>query len=450
MSVLLMLTVLLGANPDRPDLVGRVVNQADEPLLGATAFIYTAAARVGINPYCPSCYADCAKSGKTDDAGAFVVRSLDPNLIFRVLVVREGYRPAFVEKVDPFKGPIRAKLMPIDKDRLEDRHFIRGRVVDAEGKPVVGAEISVYQFKTAAHWGFKPGIFDPVAVSNQEGNFLLTSSSPIEYADVQIKARGFAGKIAADLAPSKPEPTIALNRGAFLAGRVVHKGKPLPGVGVGYVTVNRSLGGGRLENRTHYIDREEIATDDEGRFLFSNVNADDDLYVYGLMKTLKTRGAVPIHKVKTGSDGTTTDVGDLVVQDGHKLAGRIVLDDGKVVPPHTRVLFSREHAWDSQIIELDKDGRFEATGLPTEEMTLGSVIRGYRLSPKNACASPLNPGLLQGLVDRDLTGLTILYEKGNPPSIRPTFNDPEFRKKNSEFEARRRHLIAGIPDGGAR
>ena len=94
MPFLFMLNVLLGANPDRPDLGGRVVNRAGEPLRGATAFIYTAAARVGINPYCPSCYADCAKSAKTDDAGAFVVRALDPNLIFRVLVVREGYRPA--------------------------------------------------------------------------------------------------------------------------------------------------------------------------------------------------------------------------------------------------------------------------------------------------------------------------------------------------------------------
>ena len=286
MSLLLTLTVLLATKPDRPDLSGRVVNQAGEPLRGATALIYTAAARVGINPYCPSCYADCAKSAKTDDAGAFVIRSLEPDLIFRVLVVREGYKPAFVEKVDPFKGPIRAKLMPIDKDRLKDRHFVRGRVVDGDGKPVVGAEVSPYTFKTETHWGFMPGIFDPVAVSNQEGAFLLTSNSPIEYVDVKIKARGFAGKIAADLAPGKPEPTITLNRGAFLAGRVVHKGKPLPGVGVGYVTVNRSLGG-RPENRTHYIDRAEIATDDQGRFLFSNVNAGDDLYVYGLMTTLK-------------------------------------------------------------------------------------------------------------------------------------------------------------------
>ncbi len=449
MSVLFMLTLLVGTNPERPDLGGRVVNQAGDTLRDATVLIYTAAARVGINPYCPSCYADCAKSATTDEAGSFIIRSLDPNLIFRVLVVREGYSPAFVEKVDPFKGPIRAVLVPIDQDRLKDRHFVRGRVVDGDGKPVVGAEISPSTFKTPAHSGFAPGIFDPVAVSNQEGAFLLTSNSPIDYVDVEIKARGFAGKIAAGLAPGKPDPTIALNRGAFLAGRVMRNGESLPRVGVGYITMNRSIGGAP-ENRTHYIDRAEIATDDQGRFLFSNVNAEDDLYVYGLMTTLKSYGAVPIHRVKTGGDGATTDVGDLVVEEGHKLAGRIILDDGKPVPPHTRLLVSREHAWDSQIVELDKDGRFETTGLPTEGLTLSSVIRGYRLSPKNACASPLNPGLLQGSIDRDLIGLTILFEKGERPHTSPAYNDPVFRKRYEEFEARRRQEIAGITDETAR
>lgn len=449
MTLLLTLTVLLGANSDRPDLSGRVVNQAGEPLQGATAFIYPAGARGGISLICPSCYVDCAKSAKTDDAGTFVIRSLDPDLIFRLLVVREGYTPAFVDRVDPLRSPIKAELIPIDEERFKDRHFVRGRVVDGEGNPVVGAEISPYSFKTKGRWGFSPGIFDPVAVSNQEGAFLLTSNSPIEYVDVKIKARGLAGKIAAELAPGKPEATITLTRGALLAGRVTHKGKPLPGVAVGFITVNRSLGG-LPENRTHYIDLAEIATDDRGRFLFSNVNANDDLYVYGLMKALKAYGAVPIRKLKTGGDDSTTDIGDLVVEESHKLVGRIVLDDGGPVPPQSRVLVSRENAWDSQIIELDKDGRFEAAGLPTEVMVLSSSIRGYRLSPKNVCASPLNPGRLEGLVDRDLTGLTILYDKGDrrPPS--PDFDDPEFRKKYSEFEERRQHLIAGIADEGAR
>ena len=176
------------------------------------------------------------------------------------------------------------------------------------------------------------------------------------------------------------------------------------------------------------------------------MNASDELYVYGLMKTIGPYGAIPTRKVKTGRDGTTTDIGDIVVEKGHKLAGRIVLDDRQPVPPHTRLLVSREHAWDSLMIELDKDGRFEAGGLPNEEMTLSSVIPGYRLSPRNACSSPLNPGLLQGLVDRDLCDLAILFEKGDRTSSQDDFNDPEFQKKYKEFEARRRQVIAGIPD----
>ncbi len=384
------------------------------------------------------------KSAQTDDAGDFVIRSLDPSLIFRVLVVREGYKPMFIEKVDPLQSAIRAELAPIDKERFKDGHFVRGRMIDPEGKPVVGAEISPYWFKTESFWGNKPGILDPVAVSNQDGAFLMTSNSPIEYVDVKIKARGFAGKIAAALVPGNAEATITLNRGALLAGRVVYKGKPLPRVGVGYVTVNRAIGG-PPENRTHYIDRAEIATDDEGRFLFSNVNASDGLYVYGLMSSLKTYGAIPIHEIQTGGDRTTTDVGDLAVVDGHKVAGKIVLDDGQSVPPHTRILVSRELAWDSQIIELDDRGRFEATGVPAEGITISSAIRGYHLSPRNACASPANPGLLEGMVDRDLAGLRILYEKGNTPP-RPDWNDPEFRQKLQEFVARRQNRIAGISD----
>jgi hypothetical protein len=127
-----------------------------------------------------------------------------------------------------------------------------------------------------------------------------------------------------------------------------------------------------------------------------------------------------------------------------------VLGDGQPVPPHTRLLVSREHAWDSQIIELDKDGRFEALGLPTEAMRLSSVIRGYRLSPRNACANPLSPGSLQGLVDRDVAGLTILYEKGESPLTSPAYNDPVLGEQYRQFEARRQKLIAGIPDGNGR
>jgi hypothetical protein len=121
MSVLIMLSLLLGANPDRPDLAGRVANQAGEPVRGASVFIYTAAARVGINPYCPSCYADCAKSAKTDDAGTFVnpgIRALAPERLCQPLEPRAAPRLGRPQS-DWSHDPLRKGRLPVDTTQLQ-------------------------------------------------------------------------------------------------------------------------------------------------------------------------------------------------------------------------------------------------------------------------------------------------------------------------------------------
>src|SRR5437868_5681841 len=105
MSPLVFLAATLATVSVRADLNGRVVDASGKPIRGASVFIYTAGARVGVNPFCPSCYADCSKRAATGDDGGFLIRSLDSSLIFRVLVVGEGFGPSFVDKVDPLKGP---------------------------------------------------------------------------------------------------------------------------------------------------------------------------------------------------------------------------------------------------------------------------------------------------------------------------------------------------------
>ena len=57
------------------EIVGTVLDSAGKPVQGATVRIWTAGARVGVNPYCPSCYLDCSKSAESDSAGAFTVKS---------------------------------------------------------------------------------------------------------------------------------------------------------------------------------------------------------------------------------------------------------------------------------------------------------------------------------------------------------------------------------------
>ena len=100
MTATLLPLILLAAAPDRPDLEGRVITKGGEPVSGAHVLISTAAVRQGTSPLCPSCYADCRKRADTDKDGRFRIASLDPELVFNVLVVADGFRPKTALRVD--------------------------------------------------------------------------------------------------------------------------------------------------------------------------------------------------------------------------------------------------------------------------------------------------------------------------------------------------------------
>ena len=132
----------------------------------------------------------------------------------------------------------------------------------------------------------------------------------------------------------------------------------------------------------NYVGNFDIGTDSDGRFLFVNLPPNLDYYIYGDMESMKSHGAIGTRKIHTGADGETFDAGDLVVKPAHRLAGQVVLDDGKPVPGNTRLLVNRDDAWDSMLVELDKDGRFDVSGIPTETLGLGVRVAGYRISAK--------------------------------------------------------------------
>jgi len=129
-----------------------------------------------------------------------------------------------------------------------------------------------------------------------------------------------------------------------------------------------------------------------------------------LIGTIKGGGAVEAKAVRLAGEGATTDVGDLPVVRGHRIKGQVLLSDGKPIPPKTRLMVSREHAWDSTRVELDTDGHFEISGLPTERYTLNVSLRGYRISSKNHSVDSQNPFRLVGTIDQNIDTLKILME----------------------------------------
>jgi hypothetical protein len=177
-------------------------------------------------------------------------------------------------------------------------------------------------------------------------------------------------------------------------------------------------------------------------FSIPNVPQNDVLVLYGLMSSLREHGAVEAREVKTGESGSELKVSDLEVKHGHSLSGTVVLADGKPVPAGTRVLVSREEAWDSQQVEVDKDGHFRFAGLPPERYSLSGNVRGYHISPKNVSFDLLNDFQLLGMVREDIEGLRLLLEPGPLPERAGKFD----KKTYQEYDRRRNALLRGAPE----
>ena len=338
----------------------------------------------------------------SEQDGRFRIATLDPELLFNVLIVAEGYRPTIVRRADPAKGPIDTVLSPLEMDKLDPKRVLRGVVLDAAGKPLPGAKVSAQMFQTDSFSGYSPGIFDPVAVSNRRGEFVLTANSPITYAGLKIEGNGVAPRIVAGRKPEANPHTIRMNSGVTLTGRLVRDGKPVPNAAAGLVQANRGL--------STFLGDLSIGTDKEGLFTFLNIHPDEDYFVYGMMGAIKDGGAVAAVRVHSGGDGATTNAGDLPVVPGHQIKGQVLLSDGSPIPPKTRLMVSRQDAWDHQEVELDREGRFEISSLPTEKYSLNIFLRGYRLSVKNHSIDPQVTGQLSGTIDQDIDSLKILME----------------------------------------
>jgi hypothetical protein len=114
-ALMIVLRNLLVAADLRPDLVGRVTKGDGSALAKATVFIYSAGPKQGTASVCPYCYTDCRKKAETASDGRFKIESLDPQLLFRLLIVAGGYEPKFVTKVDPAAGEQQVSMQLISQ-----------------------------------------------------------------------------------------------------------------------------------------------------------------------------------------------------------------------------------------------------------------------------------------------------------------------------------------------
>jgi hypothetical protein len=422
--------------PSPSTIVGVVRDEAGRPLAEATVFVDTAVPRVGVGVLCPSCYPDCRKSAVSDAAGQFVLKDLDPNLKFRLLAFARNHQPTFTEKaIVSEAGRVVFTLKAHDLDRREANRVVRGRVVNENGDPVGRAVIEPNGARRGDSTQFGGMVelgIDPLAVSDDDGNFALGVASGFDQLLVVVRAPYLAPK-RAKLTPGDAEvASITLGVGVTVTGRLLSDGRPLPGVALGMVQRDRSA--------ETFLGSLVFGTNDAGRFSFVNVPTHDDLFLYGLMDSLKAYGSLKARLVRTESHGQTIDMGELTVEPGFRLAGRVVLSDGKPLPANTRLLLNRSEAWDTQTATLGDDGGFSFTGVPDEIVDLNISVPGYHLSKRNHGVD-LYGRALEGRVDTDIDGLTIVFEPGDDG--RRSFG-PIDNAAYEEYRKRRATRISGI------
>jgi uncharacterized GH25 family protein len=357
---------------ERATASGKVVDADGHPVEHAAVLVYSAGVKTGYNQFCPTCYVDCGKRAFTDADGTFAIAGLAPDLVFNLLIVDDGYAAKFVRKVDPAKGPAETATLEKRPPVANPAQIVRGRVVDQHGAPLHDAVVEQQGaiFQDGGQSFGDGGWIELLSVTNQRGEFTLAYEKPLKGAVVQVTARGMATKLARIPAGSD-SATITVTEGATIRGRLLTPtGKPVANAEVGL--------SGRSHGAAEVLPEFRIGTDAEGNFTITNVPAGRVWDVYGKMESLAPLGlASEVNQCATKDDGQDVNAGELQTRTAYTLRGRVVLNDGKPIPPGMRVSLGIDQLPDLQTIMLPPDGSFEFKGVGRGVYDIGPSVKGY-------------------------------------------------------------------------
>jgi hypothetical protein len=260
--------------------------------------------------------------------------------------------------------------------------------------------------------------------------------------------------------PAQQPVELTLIDGVTVVGRVTQRGDPVKGA-----PLSVSFTGPPWE-RLHEM--RQTTTDERGAFAFHHLFEDAPLRVSSRVGGLGDHAVVESRLFHTGADGTTLDVGDLEVQAGCTLAGRVLFADR--IWPHPKVVVgvSALDRGGSLSTTCDAGGRFEIAGVPHGMVTVTASVEvrparqipgtvmpagqpapvvAYQLAASNRCRNPRVTTQLEGEIIRDISDLTLLLEPVDPQDLVKPW--PIDASLIARFEKARNGPIAGVPPARA-
>jgi hypothetical protein len=360
-------------------VAGKVVDSDGKPLSGATVMVYHAGVKTGYSTFCPSCYEDCGKRTRTDAAGSYSLAKLNSDLWFELLVVHDGYAPAFVKANVSADGMAPTAILHTRTLASDPTRVVKGRVIDGVGNAVPDAVVNSVGVENdkGPLIGTIPGL-DPLAVTNDDGEFEIVYAKPAKRMLLSVEARTLARKFAV-LATGPDRQTIELARGATIQGRLMQGGKPVGNAEIGLIGQARGGFGPQLTIIGTPYSELRVGTQEDGSFALSNVPVQTNWYLYAKMESVASRGATEPKACATTQPEETVNVGEIQLRPGYHLEGRVLLSDGKSVPEGMRLIITSQRVWDSQTAVLDKGGHFTFLNLPEGAYSISPAVRGYSL-----------------------------------------------------------------------
>ena len=364
-------TTAKAMSEDSATINGTVVGEAGQPAKDATVFVYSAHLKKGYAIVCPTCWVDCGRRADTNVQGQFTITGLNPNLKFRLLVLKEGFTATAKGGVDPAQGPLQPiKLIPRAASSDESK-IVHGRVTDATGNPIAGALVeSVGAFQSGVTSFGTVEWIDPLAVTNASGDFEIVSTKPVEKIMLRVSTRALAPKLVTE-PPGPATNSIVLTEGATILGRLVEpNGTPIAHTELVMVSHDRSNGERFSEVR--------VGTDQDGSFVFTNVPARRVWGIYPTSDSLQGRNltAGP-YWYETIFDRQVVNVGKITLRRGFSVSGRIDLPDRKDIPASMHVSMCSEWDVNSRLSDIASDGTFEFRTLAPGIYSLQVGITGY-------------------------------------------------------------------------
>jgi hypothetical protein len=241
-----------------------------------------------------------------------------------------------------------------------------------------------------------------MTLSNANGEFELAYKEKAVAMLAWVEARGMAPKLV-KLSPGADRASITVSDGAVIRGRLMNQGKPVPNAEIGLIPRTRVEEREHLQLTGEPYDEIRIGTQADGTFVITGVPAKVDWYVYGKMESIASLGATAPVECRSGKDGEEAELGDIKIQPGHRVRGKVTLSDGAPVASGMRVSIAAEKAFDTQTVQLAPDGRFEFIGVPSGKYQIFASVRGYQEAEKDGGAVE---------VDRDIDNFALALNRG--------------------------------------